>query len=108
MGIIRKTFTFWLIIGIIAAVVVALVMPKLKDRVLEKIPGRDEAIQIVQQAKTAIKAFQSKQEIKQAVQEDIKEESIDEPAPQVAVQDSVKDRDDKLFKRQCAILDDLI
>ena len=108
MGIIRKTFTFWLIIGIIAAVVVALVMPKLKDRVLEKIPGRDEAVKIVQQAKTAIKAFQSKQEIKQVVQEDIKEESIDEPAPQVAVQDSVKDRDDKLFKRQCAILDDLI
>jgi hypothetical protein len=108
MGIIRKTFTFWLIIGIIAAVVVALVMPKLKDKVLEKIPGRNEAMQMVEKAKTAIKSFQDTPEVKQKVQEEVKEESIDEPAPKVVVLDSVKGRDAKLFKRQCSILDDLI
>ena len=101
MGIIRKTFTFWLIAGIIAALVITLVIPKLKTKVIEKIPGRKEAMEIVQRAKTAIKNHLP--EVKQVT----KEASIDEPAPQV-VQDSVKDRDEKLFKRQCAILDDLL
>jgi hypothetical protein len=107
MGIIRKTFTFWLITGIIAALVITLVIPKLKTKIIEKIPGRSEALKIVKQAKTAIKnlpeAFKSVSEVKQVT----KEADIDEPVPQV-VQDSIKERDDKLFKRQCAILDDLL
>jgi hypothetical protein len=99
---------FWLITGIIAALVITLVIPKLKTKVIEKIPGRSEVLKIVEQAKTAIKRHLpgnpvSVPEVKQKVEE----ESIDEPAPQV-VQDSIKDRDDKLFKRQCAILDDLL
>jgi len=111
MGIIRRTFMFWLITGIIAALVITLVVPKLKTKVIEKIPGRNEALRIVEQAKTAIKkfpeSFRSTPEVKQTVQNEVEEIKIDEPAPQV-VQDSIKDRDDKLFKRQCAILDDLL
>lgn len=118
MGIIRKTFMFWLITGVIAALVITLVIPKLKTKVIEKIPGRNEAMQIVERAKTAItnlpnkiKSFKSTPKVKQITQEDIKEESLEEsikePAPQI-VQDSIKGRDEKLFKRQCAILDDLI
>ena len=109
MGIIRKTFTFWLITGIIAALVITLVIPKLKTKVMEKIPGRNEAVKLVQQAKSAIKKHLpgspvSAPEVKQKIEE----ESINEPEPQIVVQDSIKDRDDKLFKRQCAILDDLL
>lgn len=118
MGIIRKTFMFWLITGVIAALVITLLIPKLKTKVIEKIPGRNEAMQIVERAKTAIanlpnhiKALRSETKTKQATQTEIKEESleesIEEPAPQI-VQDSIKGRDEKLFKRQCAILDDLI
>ena len=109
MGIIRKTFTFWLITGIIAALVITLVIPKLKTKVIEKIPGRNEAVKLVQQAKSAIKkhlpgSSESTSEVKQKIEE----KSIEEPEPQIVVQDSIKDRDDKLFKRQCAILDDLL
>ena len=112
MSIIRKTFTFWLITGIIAALVITLVIPRLKTKVVEKIPGRNEALKIMQQAKTAIKnlpeAFKSTPEAKQTIQQNIEGKSIEEPEPQIVVQDSIKDRDDKLFKRQCAILDDLL
>jgi hypothetical protein len=105
MGIIRKTFTFWLVIGIIAAVVVALVLPKLKTKVIEKIPGRDQAMQMVEQVKTAIgKHLSDKPVDVPKVEQNIEEE----PEPQIVVQDSVKKRDEKLFKRQCAILDDLM
>ncbi len=118
MGIIRKTFMFWLITGLIAALVITLVIPKLKTKIIEKIPGRNEAMQIVERAKTAItnlpdqvKAFRSAPEVKQTTQQNIKEENIDEleqPEQQVVVQDSIKGRDAELFKRQCAILDDLL
>ena len=117
MGIIRKTFMFWLITGVIAALVITLLVPKLKTKVVEKIPGRDEAMQIVERAKTAIKnlpeqvkSLKSAPKVKQTVPKDIEEsleESVEEPAPQI-VQDSIKNRDEKLFKRQCAILDDLL
>lgn len=107
MGIIRKTFMFWLVTGIIIALLITLVIPRVRTKVIEKIPGRSEALKIVNQAKAAIKklpeVFKSAPEVKQ----DIEETKIDEPVPQV-VQDSVKDRDAKLFKRQCAILDDLL
>ena len=113
MGIIRKTFMFWLITGIIAAIVITLVIPKLKTKVMEKIPGRADAMKMVEQAKTAIQkhlpdSLKAKPEVKQTSLEEIEKESTDEPAPKVIVQDSVKGRDEKLFKRQCAILDDLI
>ena len=118
MGIIRKTFMFWLITGVIAALAVTLLIPKLKTKVVEKIPGRDEAMQIVERAKTAItnlpeqvKSLKSAPKVNQTVPKDIEEESleesVEEPAPQI-VQDSIKNRDEKLFKRQCAILDDLL
>jgi uncharacterized membrane protein YraQ (UPF0718 family) len=108
MGIIKKTFMFWLITGIIAALVITLVIPKLKTKVIEKIPGRNEAVKLVQQAKTAIKKHLSGTLVSASkVEQKIEEESIDEPVQQL-VQDSIKDRDDKLFKRQCAILDDLL
>jgi hypothetical protein len=124
MGIIRKTFMFWLITGVIAALAISFFMPELKTKVIEKIPGRDEAMQIVERAKTAItklpdqvKAFRSVPELKQATKQNKKEESIDEleqleqpeqPEQRVVVQDSIKGRDAELFKRQCAILDDLL
>jgi len=118
MGIIRKTFMFWLITGLIAALVITLVIPKLKTKIIEKIPGRNEAMQIVERAKTAItnlpdqvKAFSSAPKVKQTTQQNIKEENIDEleqPEQRVVVQDSIKGRDAELFKRQCAILDDLL
>jgi hypothetical protein len=109
MGIIRKTFMFWLITGIIAALVITLVIPKLKTKVMEKIPGRNEAVKLVQQAKTAIKKHLPGSPVSTPeVKPKIEEKSIEELEPQIVVQDSIKDRDDKLFKRQCAILDDLL
>jgi len=109
MGIIRKTFMFWLITGVIAALVITLVIPKLKTKVMEKIPGRNEAVKLVQQAKTAIeKHLPGKPAPVPEVKQEIEEKSIEETEPKIIVQDSVKGRDEKLFKRQCAILDDLI
>lgn len=108
MGIIRKTFMFWLITGLIAALVITLFIPKLKTKIIEKIPGRNEAVKLVQQAKTAIKKHLPGSPLSASkVEQKIEEESIDESAHQL-VQDSIKDRDDKLFKRQCNILDDLL
>lgn len=107
MGIIRKTFMFWLITGIIAALVITLVIPKVKTKVMEKIPGRNEAIKIVQQAKTAIKKHLPETKSAPKVEQKIAEGNIDESAHKI-VQDAIKDRDDKLFKRQCNILDDLL
>ena len=104
MGIIRKTFTFWLIAGLITALVATLIVPRFKTKVIEKIPGRNEVLNIVKRAKAAIKKLPK---AKQVVQQKIEEIKINEPVPQL-IQDSAKNRDDKLFKRQCAILDDLL
>lgn len=111
MGIIRRIFTFWLIAGVIVALLIAFVMPKLAVETVEKIPGRNEALKIVNQAKTAIKnlpkIFKSEPEAQHAVEEDIETANIQEPVVQTS-QDSIAARDAKLFKRQCAILDDLL
>ncbi len=115
MGIIRKTFTFWLIAGLIVALLITLVMPKLAVRTVEKIPGRSEALKIIRQAKTAIKnlpentlkAFKSDPEVQPAAEQDIEATNTEEPEPRMS-QDSIATRDAELFKRQCAILDDLL
>lgn len=124
MGMIRRTFMFWLITGVIAALAVSYLMPGLKNKVVEKIPGRDEAMQMVERAKNAIKnlpdqvkSLRSAPEVKQVQTETGKQsmedidqpEKLEEPVQQLAVEeDSIKGRDAALFKRQCSILDDLL
>lgn len=125
MGMIRRTFMFWLITGIIAALAISYFMPGLKNKVIEKIPGRDEAMQMVERAKSAIKnlpdqvkALKSAPEAKEAVQPETPKENmegldqpekLEQPVQQLAVEDdSIKERDAELFKRQCSILDDLL
>ena len=125
MGMIRRTFMFWLITGIIAALAISYFMPGLKNKVVEKIPGRDEAMQIVERAKSAIKnlpdqvkSLKSAPEVKQTAKPEIntgspegleQPEKLEQTVQQLAVEeDSVKGRDAELFKRQCAILDDLL
>jgi hypothetical protein len=116
---------FWLITGVIAALAISYFMPGLKNKVVEKIPGRDEAMQMVERAKSAIKnlpdqvkALKSAPEAKQAVQPETPKENmegldqpekLEQPVQQLAVEDdSIKGRDAELFKRQCSILDDLL
>jgi len=115
---------FWLITGVIAALAVSYLMPGLKNKVVEKIPGRDEAMQMVERAKNAIKnlpdqvkSLRSAPEVKQVQTETGKQsmedidqpEKLEEPVQQLAVEeDSIKGRDAALFKRQCSILDDLL
>ena len=125
MGMIRRTFMFWLITGVIAALAISYFMPGLKNKVVEKIPGRDEAMQMVERAKSAIKnlpdqvkSLKSAPEVKQTAKPEIntgslegldQPEKLEQPVQQLAVEeDSVKGRDAELFKRQCAILDDLL
>ncbi len=123
MGMIRRTFMFWLITGVIAALAISYFMPGMKNKVVEKIPGRNEAMQMVERAKTAIKnlpdqvkSLKSSSESKQASQtkadniESLEQvEQLEQPVQQlVAEEGSVKGRDAELFKRQCAILDDLL
>lgn len=104
-----KTFTFWLITGIIVTLLVTLVLPKLKSKAVEGIPGRQEVLKIMKQAKAAIKNLHGTPEKAPApvVKQELDEQPVEKPAPQI-VQDSLKERDAKLFKRQCAILDDLL
>ena len=125
MGMIRRTFMFWLITGVIAALAISYFMPGLKNKVVEKIPGRDEAMQMVERAKSAIKnlpdqikTLKSTPKTKSAVQPETPKESmegldqpekLEQPVQQLAVEDdSIKGRDAELFKRQCSILDDLL
>ena len=109
-----RTFTFWLITGIIVALVITVVIPKFKTQAVEKIPGSTEALKIINQAKTAVKnlpdsldAFKAAPESEQISGRNVKPASREEPELR-ATQDSAAVRDDKLFKRQCAILDDLL
>lgn len=127
MGMIRRTFMFWLITGVIAALAISYFMPEFKNKMIEKIPGRDEAMQMVERAKNAVKnlpeqvkTLKSAPEAKQAVLPEVQKaglegldqpEQVEQPAQQLVVQDdsdSIKGRDAQLFRRQCAILDDLL
>jgi hypothetical protein len=104
-----KTFTFWLIAGIIVTLLVTMVLPKLKSKAVEGLPGREEAVKIMKQARQAIKNLQEKPIDAPApvVEKQVEPQVAEAPAPMPA-EDSLKERDAKLFKRQCAILDDLL
>ena len=114
MGIIRRTFTFWLIAGAIVALAVIVIIPMLKNKSIEDIPGRDEAAELIDRAKTAIKNLPEslpENPLKTAGKQESKASGQKmpefEPEP-MAADDSLKERDAKLFKRQCSILDDLM
>ena len=111
MGIIRRTFTFWLIAGVIVALAVTVIIPMWKNKSIEDIPGRDQATELIDRAKTAIKNLPEslpENPLNKKTEEKLPEL---EPVPEseiVSPEDSLKERDAKLFKRQCSILDDLM
>ncbi|MDD5597534.1 MAG: hypothetical protein PHV82_06295 [Victivallaceae bacterium] len=108
-----KTFIFWLITGIIITLLVTMVLPKLKSKTVEEIPGRREALRIIQQAKLAVKNLRENPARPPApapvptIEKKLDSQVMETSAPQLA-DDSLKERDARLFKRQCAILDDLL
>lgn len=111
MGIIRRTFTFWLIAGAIVALAVTVIIPMWKNKSIEDIPGRDEAAELIDRAKTAIK------NLPESLPENPLNKKVETKAPElepvsepevISSEDSLKERDAKLFKRQCTILDDLM
>ncbi|MDD5727477.1 MAG: hypothetical protein PHV59_02835 [Victivallales bacterium] len=104
MGIIWRTFTFWLITGILAAVVITVVIPWLKTTgTVKDIPGSDEAAKLVRQAQKAIAELPRNPLKKAVVSEDRQIPSLP-----ITETESLKARDAKLFQRQCSILDDLM
>lgn len=114
MGIIRRTFTFWLIAGVIVALAVTVIIPMWKNKSVEDIPGHDEAAKLIDRAKTAIKNLPGslpENPLKAVEEQKIKKAEPKIPEPEfepVPANDSIKERDARLFKRQCSILDDLM
>lgn len=114
MGIIRRIFSFWLIVGILAALAISYFLPRLKEKAIEKIPGREQAEKLIDQAKAAMKKLpeisesQDKDIVQKQANNQIEETKEVEQTEKPILEDSIEQRDEKLFQRQCSILDDLL